>query len=181
MILVSFGSGWYHYLICWCSWWDRRHFQLCCMWYQFMDKGLWVSGHSCDSEEPQQSQVKAIISPVKSDQSKYFYMWCGESLQNRTDYVPNEWKTAVWKRWMTIWICQQCSRIIELQAWKWPAGSFLPTVLPLPFLPQISKPYIVAPHPDTSWTLPGTVTPSPSWKGIPVSNHSLREEVFPYV
>ena len=40
--------------------------------------------------------------------------------------------------------------IIESQGWKGPTRSSSPTVLPLPLLPQAPKPYLVAPHPDTS-------------------------------
>ena len=49
-------------------------------------------------------------------------------------------------------------RIIESQGWKGPTRSSSPAVLPLLLLPQATKPYLVAPHPDASWTLPGTVT-----------------------
>lgn len=44
---------------------------------------------------------------------------------------------------------------MESQSWKGPIRSN-PTVLPLPLLPQASKLYLVAPHPDTSWTPTGT-------------------------
>jgi len=44
----------------------------------------------------------------------------------------------------------QNQRIIESQGWKRPTRSSSPTVLPLPFLPQATKPYLIAPHPDTS-------------------------------
>lgn len=37
--------------------------------------------------------------------------------------------------------------------------------LPSPLLPQATKPYLIAPHPDTSRTPPGTATPPPSWSG----------------
>ena len=47
---------------------------------------------------------------------------------------------------MQIWII----RIIESQGWKGPTRSSSPTILPLPLLPQATKPYLVAPHPDTS-------------------------------
>ena len=40
--------------------------------------------------------------------------------------------------------------IIESQGWKGPARLSSPTVLPLPFLPQATKPYLVAPYPDAS-------------------------------
>ena len=40
--------------------------------------------------------------------------------------------------------------IIESQGWKGPARSSSPTVLLLLLLPQATKPYLVAPHPDTS-------------------------------
>ena len=53
--------------------------------------------------------------------------------------------------------------IIESQGWKGPTRSSPPTVLPLPLLPQATKPYLVAPHPDASWALPGMVTPPPPW------------------
>ena len=59
----------------------------------------------------------------------------------------------------------KCHRIIESQGWKEPTRSSSPTVLPLPLLPQATKPYLVAPCPDASWTLPGTATPPPSWMG----------------
>ena len=72
-------------------------------------------------------------------------------------------------------------RIIESQGWKGPTRSSSPAVLPFPLLPQATKPYLVAPHPDASSTLPGTVTPPPPWAAIPVPDHSLREKVFPYV
>jgi len=39
-------------------------------------------------------------------------------------------------------------RIIEFQGWKGPTRSSNPTVLPLPLLPQATKPYLAAPHPD---------------------------------
>ena len=44
----------------------------------------------------------------------------------------------------------QYHRIIESQGWEGPTGSSSPTVLPLPLLPQGTKPYLVAPHPDAS-------------------------------
>lgn len=40
-------------------------------------------------------------------------------------------------------------RIIESQGWKGPARPSSPAVLPLPLLPQATKTYLVAPHPDT--------------------------------
>ena len=55
--------------------------------------------------------------------------------------------------------------IIESQGWKEPTRSSSPTVLPLPLLPQATKPYLVASHPDASWMLPGTATPPPPWAG----------------
>jgi len=45
-------------------------------------------------------------------------------------------------------------RIIESQGWKGSTRSSSPTVLPLPLLPQATKPYLVAPQPGTSWKLP---------------------------
>ena len=41
-------------------------------------------------------------------------------------------------------------RIIESQGWKGRTRSSNPTVLPLPLLPQVTKPYLAAPHPDAS-------------------------------
>ena len=41
-------------------------------------------------------------------------------------------------------------RIIESRGWKGPTRSSSPTILPLPLLPQATKPYLIAPHPDTS-------------------------------
>jgi len=40
-------------------------------------------------------------------------------------------------------------------------------------VPQATKPYLVAPHPDTSSTLPGTAIPPPPWVAISVPDHSL--------
>jgi len=37
---------------------------------------------------------------------------------------------------------------IESQGWKLPAGSSSPTAFPFPLVPQATKPYLVAPHPD---------------------------------
>jgi len=54
---------------------------------------------------------------------------------------------------------------MESQGWKGPTRSSSPTVLPLPLLPQATKPYLVASHPDTTWTVPGTMTPPPPWAG----------------
>ena len=71
--------------------------------------------------------------------------------------------------------------VIESQGWKGPTRSSSPTILPLPLLPQATKPYLIAPHPDASWTLPGTATPPPPWAAIPVPDHPLREKAFPYV
>lgn len=51
--------------------------------------------------------------------------------------------------------------IIESQSWIGPTRSSCPTVLPL--LPEATKPYLVSPHPDTSWKLPGTAPPPPPW------------------
>ena len=39
-------------------------------------------------------------------------------------------------------------RIIESQGWKGPTRSSSPIVFPLPLLPQATKPYLEAPHPD---------------------------------
>lgn len=39
---------------------------------------------------------------------------------------------------------------IESQGWKGPTRSSSPAVLPLPLLPQATKPYLIAPHPDAS-------------------------------
>ena len=72
-------------------------------------------------------------------------------------------------------------RIIESQGWKGPTRSKTvssPTILPLPLLPQANKPYLAAPHPDTSWTVPGMATPPPPWAAIPAPDHSLREKSF---
>ena len=41
-------------------------------------------------------------------------------------------------------------RITESQGWKGPVRSSSPTILPLPLLPQATKPYLVAPHLDTT-------------------------------
>ena len=57
----------------------------------------------------------------------------------------------------------QDHRITESQGWKGPTRLCSPTMLLLSLLPQATKPYLVAPHPDASWTLPGMVTPSPPW------------------
>lgn len=38
--------------------------------------------------------------------------------------------------------------MIESQGWKGPARSSSPTVLPSPLLPQATKSYLIAPHPD---------------------------------
>ena len=41
-------------------------------------------------------------------------------------------------------------RIIESQGWKGPTRSSSLTILPFPLVPQATKPYLVAPHPDAS-------------------------------
>ena len=41
-------------------------------------------------------------------------------------------------------------RITESQGWKRPARSSSPTAFPFPLVPQATKPYLVAPHPDAS-------------------------------
>ena len=40
-------------------------------------------------------------------------------------------------------------RIIESQGWKGPTRSSSPIILPLPLLPQATKPHLIAPHPDS--------------------------------
>ena len=72
-------------------------------------------------------------------------------------------------------------RIVESQGWKGPTRSSSPTILPSPLLPQATKPYLVAPHPDASLTLPRTATPPPPWAAISVPVRSPREKAFPYV
>ena len=52
------------------------------------------------------------------------------------------------------WIVDQY--VTESQGWKGPTRSSSPTVLPSPLLPQATQPYLIAPHPDAYWTLPGT-------------------------
>jgi len=65
-------------------------------------------------------------------------------------------------------------KIRESQGWKGPTRSFSPTILPLLLLPQATKPCLIAPHPDASWTLSGMATPSPPWAG-PSSAWPLSE------
>ena len=43
-----------------------------------------------------------------------------------------------------------CIQIIESEGWKGATRSSSPTILPLPLLPQATKPYLIAPHPDAS-------------------------------
>jgi len=59
--------------------------------------------------------------------------------------------------------CALLDRFIESQGWKGPTRPSSPTVLLLPLPPQDTKPYLVAPHPHASWTLPGAATPPPPW------------------
>ena len=60
----------------------------------------------------------------------------------------------------------------ESQGWKGPTRSSSPTVLPLPLLPQATKPYLIAPHLLNT----ARVTPPPPWAAIPVPEQSLREK-----
>jgi len=74
------------------------------------------------------------------------------------------------------------NRIIESQGWKGPTRSPSPTVLPSPLLPQATKLYLIAPHPDASQTLSGMVIPPPPWAGHPQWSIYLQElcaEVMP--
>jgi len=81
-----------------------------------------------------------------------------------------------WDHWnyFYIYVCQHQTlveslledhRIIESQGLKGPRRSSSSTVVPLPLLPQTTKPYLVAAHPEASWTLPGPATPPPPWAG----------------
>ena len=47
---------------------------------------------------------------------------------------------------------------MESQGGKGPTGSSSPIVLPLPLLPQATKPYLVAPHPDQKLNLPDSIS-----------------------
>ena len=82
---------------------------------------------------------------------------------------PNCFNLLATKHWLVI-LCilktltkvkSYNHRIVESQGWKGPTRSSSPTVLPPPLLPKATKPYLIAPHPDASWALPGTATPPP--------------------
>ena len=93
-----------------------------------------------------------------------------------------EWLLAQWgdrfqQWWERQWIIATGTdfyRIVESQGWKGHTRSSSPTVLPLLLLPQATKPCLIAPHPDASWTLSGMATPSPPWAG-PSSAWPLSE------
>ena len=65
------------------------------------------------------------------------------------------------QRWSQGW--NTSHGITESQGWKGPTRPSSPTILPSVLLPQATKPCLLAPHPDTSWTLPRTATPPPPW------------------
>jgi len=91
----------------------------------------------------------------------------GEGRGNQTDgdFLVWDWSSPV--SWLLPLVHSLCIlyRIMESQGWKGPTGSSSLTILPSPLLSQATKPSLVAPHPDASWTLPGTATPSPPWAG----------------
>ena len=121
-----------------------------------------------------------LVFLLKHAKQLLYCMWCLRSFMVCSPYQTLcLWRSVAY--YPFIYYYKILDRIVESQGWKGPTRSSSPTVLPLPLLPQATEPYLIAPHPDASWTLPGMATPAPPWAAIPVPDRSLREKGFPYV